>query len=282
MKEFICRKHLIEPFKVMLGIVLYVIGLFFVFSSISFLSASKSERNDIIFSYGLALIIIIIVLILGFVISYYLNIKKYKSISITLGKNNIIYKSVKGTSIIPYEDIYELDFPAIKYSKGWIKIVCKNETIKVDFAIENISIFIKELKEKLDELGLSKLYNEKRMNNYYVSASYSDASWDRIYGLSNLIPPSAALNVIFAFIFSFLVYEKPIKLIVAGILFLFPIVVICVSELILAIQHIIKCRKEEFITLRRNLEYENKIYKITLLFCSIIITAILVYFLLKF
>ena len=282
MKEFICRKHFTEPFKVMLGMIFYVIGLFFVFSAISYLSASISEKNDIFVNYALNLLIILTILILVFIVVYYARVKNYKSLSITIGKNNLIYKNVKGTSIIPYEDISELEFPAMKYSKGWIKIKCKEETIKLDVSIENMGIFIKELKEKLDSLGLSNIYNEKRMSNFYITASYSDSSWERIYGLAHLIPPVVTFNVIFAFIFSFLVYEKPVKLMVAGLLFLFPIVVIICSELILAIDHIIKSKEEEFMIVRRNLQLEYKIYRNVLFVSLFIITGILVYFLIKF
>lgn len=282
MKEYRCRKHLREPFKVALGMILYVIGLFIVFGSITYLSISASEKNEIFFCYGVTLLIIIIVLSIIYIILYYADLKKYESLSITIGNNNLIYKSIKGTSIILYEEIIELEFAAMKYSKGWIKIKCKNETIKLNVAIENMGIFIKELKEKLDGRGLNNIYNEKRMYNYYITSSYSDKSWERIYELAHFIPPAVILNVIFAFIFSFLVYETPIKLIVATMLFIFPIMVIITYELILAIKHILEFKEEEFNIVIRNIEYEQKIFRLVLLSYTVINTGLLSYFLLKF
>lgn len=282
MKEFICRKHLIKPFKVALGIVLYIIGLFTVFSSITYLSISESEKREIFIYYGVTLLIIISILSITYIISYYVKLKKYKSLSITIGNNNLIYKSVKGTSIIPYEEIIELEFAAMKYSKGWIKIKCKNETIKLDVSIENMGIFIKELKEKLDGRGLSNIYNEKRMYNYYITSSYSDKSWERIYELAHFIPLAVVINAILAFIFSSLVYETYIKLIVATMLFIFPIMVIITYELILAIKHIIDFKEEEFNIIRRNIDYEQKLFRVIFLSYTIIITGLLSYLLLKF
>jgi len=282
MNVYICRKHLIEPLKVTIGMMLYVIGLFAVFSSISYLSASTSEKDNIFYTYGSSLLIIIALLIITYVILYNRKLKKYNNLSIAIGNNNLIYKSINGTSIIPYEDISELEFALMKYSKGWIKIICKNETIKLDVAIENMGMFLKELKEKLDGRGLSNIYDEKKMYNYYITSSYSDKSWERIYELANLIPPTVTVNVIVAFIFSFLVYERPIKLIVAGMLFIFPIIVIITYELILAIKHILEFKEDEFTVVRRNREYEKKVFKLVLLSYACIMTALLSYFLLKF
>lgn len=282
MNEYTCRKHLIEPFRVTLGMMLYVIGLFTVFTSITYLSVSTSEKNDVFIKYGITLLIIIVVLSILSIISYYVDLKKYKSLSITIGNNNLIYKSIKGISIIPYEDIIELEFAAMKYSKGWIKIRCKAETIKLDVAIEGMGMFINELKEKLDGRGLSNIYNEERMNNYYITASYSDNSWERIYEYSHIIPPTVVINVIVAFIFSFLVYEKTVKLIVAGLLFLFPIIVLIESELVLAIKHILELNEEKFLIVRRNLEFEQKVFKLTLFVNALVFTGFVAYFLLKF
>jgi hypothetical protein len=90
------------------------------------------------------------------------------------------------------------------------------------------------------------------------------------------------INVIVAFIFSFLVYEKTVKLIVAGLLFLFPIIVLIESELVLAIKHILELNKEKFLIVRRNLEFEQKVFKLTLFVNALIFTGFIAYFLLKF
>ena len=282
MKEYICRKHLINPLRVTIGIMLYVIGLFIVFSTISYLSVNASEKADVFITYGIILAISIVILSIVFVILYNTKLKKYKPLSIAIGKDNLIYKSVKGTSIISYEDITGLEFAAMKYSKGWIKIRCKTEIIKLDVSIKDMGIFIRDLKEKLDGRGLSNIYNEKRMYNYYITSSYSDKSWERIYELAHFIPPAVILNVIFAFIFSFLVYETPIKLIVATMLFIFPIMVLITYELILAIKHILEFKEEEFNIVIRNIEYEQKIFRLVLFSYTVIITGLLSYFLLKF
>jgi len=282
MKEYICRKHLINPFRVTIGIMLYIIGLFIVFSTISYLSVNASEKADVFITYGVILAISIVALSIAYIIVYNIELKKYKYLSIAIGKDNLIYKSLKGTRIISYEDIIGLEFAAMKYSKGWIKIRCKTEIIKLDVAIKDMGIFIKDLKEKLDGRGLSNIYNEKRMYNYYITASYSDSSWERIYEMANVIPPIVTVNVIVAFIFSFLVYERPIKLIIAGMLFIFPIIVIISAEMILAIKHILVCNEEEFIIVKRDKEYDVKIYKLVFFVCFVILTGLLSYFLSKF
>ena len=52
-------------------------------------------------------------------------------ITVSIDEDSIVYMTRSGPSRIPLDTITRLDFPSIKYTGGWIKIVTPDKTIRL-------------------------------------------------------------------------------------------------------------------------------------------------------
>jgi len=87
----------------------------------------------------------------------------------------------KGVTKIPFESIEKLEFPSVKYTGGWLKVVSKDETIRLTVVIEDIGDLLGELRGALDRAGLSDRYDRKRMFSFFKTAVFADLGWARLY-----------------------------------------------------------------------------------------------------
>lgn len=284
MKEFFIRKHLKNPIRTFLYCLTYVVTFFIVFAIIVNLSPNVSKSfiekfNYIYFSFILFVIAFVSSL---FSLLYYFYFRKLKYISVILDDNGIIYSSLNKKTVISYDEISEVDCSHFKYSRGWIKIKGKDKVIKLTVTLENIAVFIKEFKERIDEKCLDEKYNSKRMYDFYKTASYSDDSWERIYELLKFVPPATGFGIVISFIFSFLVKEIDIKFVIILLTFIFPELVLLLSEIILVIKHTIDMQNEKYIIRMRDYQYEHRVFDAVFVLLLIIISILLFYFGMKY
>lgn len=130
---------------------------------------------------GIVIVSIFIFFMVIFTIEYFIIIRRFKKIKVTLTESCIIYKNLKKEIKTPYDDIEMLKFPSIKYTGGWVKIIFKGGNIRLTVVLENIGNFLYELKNILDSKGKSHTYKEDNMFSFFKTASLSDESWERLY-----------------------------------------------------------------------------------------------------
>jgi hypothetical protein len=80
-------------------------------------------------------------------------------IEVSIQDDAVIYKTRSGVSTLPLEEISCLEFPSIKYTGGWLRIVTPRNSIRLTVVIESLDQFLLELKAALDAHGLSDLYD---------------------------------------------------------------------------------------------------------------------------
>lgn len=284
MKEFYVRKHSRRPIYTFFMCLLYIVIFLSTFWLIINISSDSNKSFILNFNkvYIWSAISLVTILTLLFFLIYYIYLRKLKFVKVVLDENSIKYTNMKKDIVIKYDEIKSIDCSHFKYSRGWIKIKGNNEVIKLTVTLENIAVFIKELKEKLDERGLDNLYNSKRIYDFYKTSSYSDDSWERIYELLKFVPPATAFGIVVSFIFSFLINEIEIKFISILITMSFPEMVLLLSEAILSIKHIIEMRNEKYIVRMRDYQYEHRVFDAVFVLLLIILSIILVYCAIKY
>ena len=285
MKEFYFRKHLRKPTKTFFCCLIYLLTFFLVFGITSNLSFNikKSVIRNFNRLYFSGVLLVIVLIYCFFFLIYYLYLKSIKDKKVVLDDESISYYNGKKAIVIKYDNIKYVDCSHFKYSRGWIKIKDKdNKVIKLTVTLENIAIFIKEFKERLDEKNLYKVYNSKRMYDFYKTASYSDDSWERIYELLRFVPPCTGVGVVISFIFSFLVNELDIKLVIILLVQAFPVLVLLLSEAIFVIKHTIEMKNEEYIIRMRDYQYEHRVFDAVFVILFIMLMIVLFYFAMKY
>ncbi len=123
-------------------------------------------------------------------------------ISILLKDEGIIYKYRKGEKRIPFDSIYRLVFPSVQYIGGWIKIISRNDTIRLTVVVENIGDFLQKLKVLLDNRGLSDRYEKAKFFRFLKTSVYADQSWARLYSIFWKLILISILNGVIGFVFA--------------------------------------------------------------------------------
>lgn len=125
-------------------------------------------------------------------------------IEVSIQDDAVIYKTRSGVSTLPLEEISCLEFPSIKYTGGWLRIVTPRNSIRLTVVIESLDQFLLELKAALDAHGLSDLYDRGRLFQFLKTAAFCDQSWVRVYrigwGLLLIASLSAAWGYLCALI----------------------------------------------------------------------------------
>lgn len=175
------RKHLRGSFlNYCVGLIIFLSFVFLgVFGAI-LADGTKFKNIDFLF-LGYLIAGAFVFLLLEFTLLYFLFLKRFKYINVTLTEESIIYKNKKKKIIIPYDEITLIKYPSIKYTGGWIKIKYNGGKIRLTVVLENIGEFMYQLKTILDKRGKSNVYNEKKSFSFFKTASFSDESWDRLY-----------------------------------------------------------------------------------------------------
>jgi len=179
-----------------------VVPVFFVFLIICFwivpLILAAFDRRVPGMVFVVLALVSLLVLVEGFFI--WRLFYRMAGVSVSVGDDAIVYRHRRGVITIPFEAVTRLKFPSVKYTGGWIKIVSAENTIRLTVVIQNIGDLLQELRDALDQRGLSNCYDRKKMFSFFKTASYSDQSWARMYKIFwNLVLLTILGGVIGAF-----------------------------------------------------------------------------------
>jgi hypothetical protein len=277
-QTYLYRKHLRTPISYLLvyvgtifiGIALLTFGLF--------LTDRRRLDKPLVLIICIVLLITYVIITIEFVILYFFLFQRFRTISVTLTDNSIIYTKGKSRKIIPYSDIVSLRFPSIKYAGGWAKIKYHGGTIRLTVVLEEIGDFISRLKEKLDELGMYQVYNEKKLFSFYKTAVFSDESWDRIYrNVKSYVLINFLSIIINTIILRFSNINGYNKVLLYGSI-LAPLVGLLLSELLIGMRVRRRVDRENLTLLPRDLRFEHKTYSILVTVSSCAYAIILVVF----
>ena len=280
MRQYVYRKHLREPIKYLLGITAFMVLCMLYIVIIKITGSTAEENGKLLKHMGLIIVVMAAtsaIMVIEFTVFYFVIFRKFKKINISLGEEEIIYNNIKGKTLIRYEDIEKLTFPSIKYTGGWVKIKYKGgKNVRLTVVLEGIGEFLKELKDILDEKGMSHTYNEKKLYSFYKTATFSDQGWDRAYSMFNKFLVIEGIASILGIIISLLFKEIHIKLLIAIVILMFPLIAFTLAEMILG-RKLAKLSKVDGYEIRnRNTLIEDKTYKNVYIICSIIVVAIVI------
>lgn len=261
-KQYVYRKHLREPFKYLATMFLFFLGVY------AIIAAMIITTSDIIDDKILGIIIfaivggvISVIIIIEYIIAYFTVFRKFKNVSVKLMEDRIIYNNIKGETVIPYGEITGLEFPSLRYLGGWVKIKYRNGNIRITVVLENIGDFLKNLKNKLDEMGMSSVYDEKKAYNFYKTAEFSDQSWGRVYDyLKYLLAIIIGhLAVVFIIILLGGIADAGILLAIGAIVI--PTIAFIIGEAIVGRRLAKGASREGFTVPERDRDFEVKVYK---------------------
>lgn len=259
-QTFIYRKHLRLPFRYLMLIEMSIF-LGIVFLVLGFLVTEEQEIDVTDFlALGIVVTGISLFMLIEMVLMYHLFLKRFRSISVTLTEDTLVYTNAKGQISISYEDIQKLEFPSIKYTGGWMKIIYGGGAIRLTVVLEHIGDFVHGLKEKLQEKNMEHVYNEKNMFSFYKTAVFSDESWDRVYhNFKVMLTVHILCIIITKIILLSFGYVGNTGLFLYGSLFA-PLLGYLVSEIIIGRQVKKRVNKEELKIQPRNPESEYRIF----------------------
>ncbi|AAK80702.1 hypothetical protein BJV85_001134 [Clostridium acetobutylicum] len=267
-KEYLYRKHLRKPgllFGSMLGVfMLFYVGMILI--GVLDVGGSAGIDPSAIGIFVGAGIFVIVLIGLEFLLLYFILFRRFKNINIKLTDEGIVYKNLKGTVSIKYDQITKIKFPSIPYIGGWVRIVYNNsnnssKSIRLTVVVENIGDFILDLKDKMDSMGKEDVYIRRRMFSFYKTAKYSDYSWERIYDYIKKIGIFIVCNFVVSVILSKLSVNIPAKFLMGFSALIVPILVYLLCEIILGIKAAGKSVAEKFYVPDRDKALEGKIYK---------------------
>lgn len=255
------RRHLREPAKYFLFLYLMFIILYIAMTAIALQELPKEDFliNLAIFA-GIGLFLSI-TFWLAFLPSYFLILKRFKKIGVSLTDEGIVYRNIAGQTVIPYGEIDSLKFPYLRYLGGWVKIIHARGSIRLTVVLESIGDFIRHLKEELDQMDMQHTYKEKKLFNFYKTAVYSDQSWARIYDYCKGIVLFILANVLAALVL--LQFDKSgnmaFPLLISA--FCLPWFCFIISEAIIGRKVAAETKKTDFSAPERNTAFEKQVYK---------------------
>lgn len=222
--------------------------------------------------------VLIVTIILGFeAVAIWRFMGRFTIIKINIGSDAIVYTNYKGDTVIKYEDITKIQFPSIKYTGGWIKIITNQDTIRLTVVVEGIQELLLELKSEIDRRGMNDKYDADKFFKFLKTSAFSDESWQRIYKIwwkllaldiiTLLVGVGIGIYMHFEFLGMFLSI-----IISTG----FPTVLYLITEIIIGRKTAILSNKDTFSIPKSDLEYERRVYKICTLWGTIIYSTIIV------
>ena len=276
MKEYVYRKHLREPIKFLLVIMVLLISMILEIGIISGLREGAEERGMIIAIFSVVAVVLFIIIGLEFLFLYHIMFKKFKNIKVSLNDEGITYHNIKGTQFIDYKSIQAIQFPSIKYFGGWVKIKSSGQTIRLTVVLENIGEFVKELKEKLDEREMSNLYSDKKVYDFCKTGIYSDHSWGRLYEKMKISSILYFIGMILAIVYSGFINTDGFLLLYTLVIMLYPFIAYIVAEIILGKKFSNKVKQEGHLIYERDKTQENIIYRNVYITLGILIVIFLI------
>lgn len=281
-KEYTCRKHLRKPIMTLGYCFAYSTSAFLIFGAISNLTLKHSDRVEFNENYWIIGVLFLACIALVGVILFETIFKKCKHIRILVDDEKLTYKSIGVEKTIRYRDINQVEFVKRVFGNRYIYIKSDKEEIKIKSNIENIAVFTKDFIEKLSDLNKNSCYDEKSMDDFYKNVSYKDDSFERLYELLRFVMPILGVDVVFSFIFSFMVDNQNMRAVILLILYLFPIITLVILESILGIKHKLEVRDEKYVIRMRDYQYEHRVYDAITIVLVIVILTVLIYLSIKY
>ncbi len=266
-KQYHYRKH-IKYLRYIFPIVLFLSLI--ILWTVIILFEKEAKEN-------ISPILILTIVILFEAIFIWKFMGRFMRVKVNIGLDAITYSNYKGDIKIKYEDIIKIEFPAIKYFGGWIKIKSKENTIRLTVVIENIQKLLMELKAELDNKGLTEKYENDKFFEFLETATFSDEGWQRVYRiwwkilLLTLITSGLGLGVGILFNFDgFLIF-------LSGLFsFIYPTIVFIITEIFFGKKIAKIANKDTFTIPISNLKYEERIYKRTVLVATAVYLIFLI------
>ena len=261
-KEYVYRKHLRQPIKFLLLIMVLFTSMILEIGIITWLRAEGGEeRGFILVIFLIIALVLFIILGFEFLLLYFFMFRKFKNVNVLLNDDGIIYNNIKGTQFITYESIQAIQFPSVKYFGGWIKIKSNGKTIRLTVVLEKIGEFVKELKGKIDERGINNIYSDKKAYNFCKTAIYSDHSWERVYEKIKKLSIIYFICMILAVVYSGFINTDGQLLLYTLVIMLYPFIGFIVAEIILGKKLSNKIKQEGHLIYERDSQRENIIYR---------------------
>lgn len=267
-QTYVYRKHLRAPLQYL---ILYE-GILFSFTILLVCGLFLVERTifdgTLIMIISLVLLVFFLIFTIEIVILYFILFSRFKSISVTLTEDVIIYTNSKSQKVIPYATIEKLQFPSIKYTGGWVKIVYQGGTIRLTVVLEDIGDFISKLKEKLNENDRAQVYDENKLFAFYKTAVFSDESWDRVY---HFYKTYIAINFISILISILILRFDNLSMNNKGYLYgsvLAPLAGLLLSEILIGMRIKKRVDREQLTIMTRDITFEQKAYHILVPVCT--------------
>lgn len=276
MKEYVYRKHLREPIKFLIVIMVVLISMILEIGIISGLREGAEERGMIIAIFSGIAAVLFIFIGLELLVLYHIMFKKFKNIKVSLNDEGITYHNIKGTQFIEYKSIQTIQFPSIKYFGGWVKIKSSGQTIRLTVVLENIGEFVKELKEKLDEREMSNIYSDKKVYDFCKTGIYSDHSWGRLYEKMKISSILYFVGMIVAIVYLDFINTEGFLLLYTLVIMLYPFIAYIVAEIILGKKFSNKVKQEGHLIYERDKTQENIIYRNVYITLGILIVIFLI------
>lgn len=182
-------------------------------------------------------------------------------IRVSFENDVIVYKYRRGEKRIKLESITAIKLSTIPYLGGWMIIISGKEKIRLTVVLEEIGDFIQTLKASLDRLGLSNRYNESKLFLFLKTAVLADQSWDRIYSLFWKLIFVAIGNGLIGFLIASIFGGNQFFWIILYISAIYPILVYLGTEIAFARRIAKTSVKESFFVPKREIVYENSVYK---------------------
>lgn len=259
-KKYLYRKHLRQPAKLFGCICGIFLLLYVAMTSTILLSNGDLGDSEEIAIFAVVGVFVAILILFEFLILYFAVFRRFKKISVELTNEAIIYNNIKGTTVIPYNEITEVKFPSIRYLGGWVKIMHGNKNIKITVVLEDIGDLLINLKEKLDSIGRENVYKENKFFNFYKTAKYSDNSWARVYEYLKKLTVFVVCNLIVGCILAKLSDDAGVKFMLVILSYILPIVVFVICEIILGRNIAKNSNRENFYVPNRDKALEAKVY----------------------
>lgn len=254
-KEYRYRKHIYW------GQYLIIVLFAFLFLMMLSFSISIIRTSGVPKIGALPATLAFIFLVEGVVIWYLFY--RLAGTAVSVNDDVLIYKTRTGEKRIPLESIY-LEFAAIKYTGGWLKIKDGKETIRLTVVLEDISGFLQELKTKMDNKQLTSHYDSHKLFGFLKTAAASDQSWERaypIYGKIFLLISNLSFAIFIGFIFAtFSFYGFMLALLWCIISMFWIIAAYVIAEIILFREIAKKSNESNFTVPPRDLNYEKLVF----------------------
>ena len=269
-KSYIYRKHLRCSFPKVLEAVLIIFMLISIGVVGCIYVAEGKLNKEWIIILSIILVILLVMILLQVTLSYFIFLRRFKEIDVTLTDDAIIYNNIKEQMIIPYEYILKVEFPSIRYTGGWVKIIYPEGNIRLTVVLENVGDFIFELKKRLDSIGKSDVYNEKKIFNFFKTASFSDESWERLYdNIKPILIMTFSTLILNILILSYSNTKIDNFFIVAGGIFI-PVMGYFISEIVMGSKVKKRVIDGEYKLLERDSKKENRIIRLIVAIFSVI------------